>query len=143
MLMHPQFIATLFINGLLWLAITQSHCCWLKSSILELPLLVVVAGGLPFLARIPKSRGNSWATGIVASIVAGVLLLSYTVYLHSNSFPKHLLDKTSLDRSRNVQRMFEEIEAKRMKDNAATGPNIGGETSPHQTTETASERRQR
>ena len=83
--------------------IAVPHFCKLRSSVIEIPITIILIVVLARLVAINKSNGFRWLITAISPFVALLVTSVYQGYLHSNSFPETWLDKSAIEWKAKVQ----------------------------------------
>ena len=94
------------VLGLLLSPAAITHNCGLRSSILEIPIIIISGSVLPLFVLRQQGGRRSWLLVLLSPIVALAITLGYFSFLHSSSFPDRLLDQSA----RNWKTHYKEVE---------------------------------
>lgn len=94
------------VLGLMLSPAAITHGCGLRSSILEIPIIIVSVSVLPLFVLRQQGGRRSWQLVLLSPIVALAFTLGYFSFLHSSFFPDRLLDQSA----RNWKTHYKEVE---------------------------------
>ena len=83
------------VLGLLLSPASITHNCGLRSSILEIPIIIISVLVLPLFVLRQKDGRKSWLLLLLTPIVSLAITLGYFSLLHSSLFPDTLLDQSA------------------------------------------------
>jgi hypothetical protein len=94
------------VLGLMLSPAAITHGCGLRSSILEIPIIIISVSALPLFVLRQQGGRRSWQLVLLSPIVALAITLGYFSFLHSSFFPDKLLDQSA----RNWKMHYKEVE---------------------------------